>query len=157
MGYLNHFSDLTDGRQAGRVVYPLDEVLLLALLAVLAGADTFTDIARFGEKKLPLLRRFRPFKDGTILDKKADYVLALKGNQGSLREDVAVFVAEQAAKGFADTQATRDTTIDGHHGRIETRTTTVIHDVAPGPSRLAGAQGCHRGRQQPREQRKNRA
>jgi hypothetical protein len=65
VGYLNHFSDLTDGRQAGRVVYPLDEVLLLALLAVLAGADTFSDIARFGEKKLALLRRFRPFKDGT--------------------------------------------------------------------------------------------
>src|SRR5512134_3463601 len=29
-----------------------------------------------------------------IIDKKADYVLALKGNQGSLREDVEVFVAE---------------------------------------------------------------
>src|ERR1700691_1640034 len=65
VGFLNHFSQLTDDRQAGKVVYPLDEVLLLALLAVLAGAETFTDIARFGEKKLPLLRRFRPFKDGT--------------------------------------------------------------------------------------------
>jgi hypothetical protein len=52
-------------RQQAKVVYPLDEVLLLALLATLAGAETFTDIARFGEKKLALLRRFRPFKDGT--------------------------------------------------------------------------------------------
>jgi hypothetical protein len=42
------------------VVYPLDEVLLLTLLATLAGAETFTDIARFGEKKPALLRRFRP-------------------------------------------------------------------------------------------------
>src|SRR5271165_3709343 len=64
-----------------------------------------------------------------ILDKKADYVLALKGNQGSLREDVEVFAAEQKAKGFADTKISRDTTVDGDHGRIETRTTTVIHDV----------------------------
>ncbi len=64
-----------------------------------------------------------------IIDKKADYVLALKGNQGSLREDVELFVAEQKAKGFADTKITRDTTVDGDHGRIETRTTTVIHDV----------------------------
>jgi len=64
-----------------------------------------------------------------ILDKKADYVLALKGNQGTLLEDVEVFVAEQKAKGFADTQATQDTTIDADHGRIETRTMTVIHDV----------------------------
>jgi hypothetical protein len=52
-------------RQAVKVVYPLDEVLLLALLAVLAGAEAFTDIARFGDKKLALLRRFRPFLDGT--------------------------------------------------------------------------------------------
>jgi predicted transposase YbfD/YdcC len=241
--FLHHFKDLTDVRQQAKVVYPLDEVLLLALLATLAGAETFTDIARFGEKKLALLRRFRPFKDGTpphdrigdifatldaeqfercfvawvasvtglsegviaidgktvrrsggkkddktpihmvsafaarqrlvlgqvkvaeksneiiaipkllgmlamegaivtidamgcqrniaqtILDKKADYVLALKGNQGLLREDVALFAAEQTARNFADTKVTRDTTVDGDHGRIETRTTTVINDV----------------------------
>jgi predicted transposase YbfD/YdcC len=64
-----------------------------------------------------------------IIDKKADYVLALKGNQGSLREDVEVFVAEQKAAGFKDTEISHATTIDGDHGRIETRTTTVIHDV----------------------------
>jgi hypothetical protein len=52
-------------RQRGKVVYPLDEVLLLCLLAVLGGAETFVDIARFGEKKLDLLRRFLPFRDGT--------------------------------------------------------------------------------------------
>ena len=57
--------DLPDGRQPGKVIYPLDEVLLLALLATLAGAEAFTDIARFGEKKLALLRRLRPFHDGT--------------------------------------------------------------------------------------------
>ena len=56
---------LLHSRQPGKVIYPLDEVLLLALLATLAGAEAFTDIARFGEKKLPLLRRFRPFRDGT--------------------------------------------------------------------------------------------
>ena len=39
-----------------------------------------------------------------VIGKKADYVLALKGNQSSLPEDV-------------------------DHGRIENRTTTVIHDV----------------------------
>src|SRR5471030_475284 len=63
--FLNHFNDLSDPRQRGKVVYPLDEVLLLALLAVLAGADSFVEIARFGDKKLDLLRRFRPFRDGT--------------------------------------------------------------------------------------------
>src|SRR6202049_2057524 len=241
--FLYYFKDLPDPRQRGKVVYPLDEVLLLCLLAVLGGAETFVDIARFGGKKLPLLRRFRPFRDGTpshghlgdifatldaeqfqrcfvawvaalpgapagviaidgktsrrsyqtkggkapihmvsafaarqrlvlgqvkvaeksneivaipklldmlaiegaivtidaigcqrdiaqkVVDKKADYVLALKGNQGSLRQDVEVFVAEQKAAGFKDTRISRDETIDGDHGRVETRTTTVIHDV----------------------------
>ena len=63
--FLDYFMDLPDSRQPGKVIYPLDEVLLLALLATLAGAEAFTDIARFGEKKLSLLRRFRPFRDGT--------------------------------------------------------------------------------------------
>src|SRR6204780_499528 len=63
--FLNHFNDLPDPRQRGKVMYPLEEVLLLALLAVLAGAESFVEIARFGDKKLDLLRRFRPFRDGT--------------------------------------------------------------------------------------------
>jgi len=65
-----------------------------------------------------------------IVDKKADYVLALKGNQGSLCDDVELFAAEQKAKGFKNTTISRDRTTDGDHGRIETRTTTVIHDIA---------------------------
>jgi len=242
--FLDCFNDLPDPRQAGKVIYPLPEVLLLCLLAVLAGAETFVDIARFGEKKIELLRRFRPFRHGTpahdhlgdilavldaeqfqrcfvdwvaaltgtrrevvaidgktlrrsggkkdaqaavhmvsafaahqrlvlgqvkvadksneivaipklldllaiegavvtidaigcqrdiaqkILAKKADYVLALKGNQGTLREDVELFAAEQKANGFKDTHVSRHQTVDGDHGRIETRTYTVIHDVA---------------------------
>jgi len=63
--FLDYFRDLPDPRQTGKVIYPLAEVLLLCLLAVLAGAETFVDIARFGEKKIDLLRRFRPFRHGT--------------------------------------------------------------------------------------------
>ena len=62
--FLDYFKDLPDPRQAGKVIYPLPEVLLLCLLAVLAGAETFVDIARFGEKKIALLRRFRRFAMG---------------------------------------------------------------------------------------------
>src|SRR5258707_6279636 len=58
--FLHYFSELPDHRQPGKVDYPLPEVLLLILLAVLAGAETFTDIARFGERKIELLRRFMP-------------------------------------------------------------------------------------------------
>jgi len=49
-GLLRHLKDLSDGRRPGKVVYPLDEVLLLALLAVLAGAETFIDIAGLARK-----------------------------------------------------------------------------------------------------------
>ena len=65
VAFLAHFRDMPDPGQRGKVTYPLEEVLLLCLLAVLAGAETFVDIARFGEKKIDLLRRFRPFRDGT--------------------------------------------------------------------------------------------
>ncbi len=58
--FLRHFNDLKDPRQQGKVDYPLAEILLLCLIAVLAGAETITDIGLFG-----LLRRFRPFANGT--------------------------------------------------------------------------------------------
>ncbi len=67
---------------------------------------------------------------GKIIDKKADYILALKGNQGTLREHVELFANEQNTKGFADTTVSADETVDGDHGRIETRRVTVVHDVA---------------------------
>src|ERR1700686_3594320 len=41
--FLGCFADLPDPRQRGKVIYPLGEVLLLCLLAVLAGAETFVD------------------------------------------------------------------------------------------------------------------
>jgi DDE_Tnp_1-associated len=63
--FLEHFKDLPDERQSAKVRYPLAEVLRLCLLAVIAGAETITDIARFGDNKLDLLRRFRPFREGT--------------------------------------------------------------------------------------------
>lgn len=242
--FLEHFDDLEDPRQRAKVLYPLDEVLLLCLLGVLAGCESWVEIAKFGEKKLGLLRRFRPFKDGTpshdqlgdifavldaaqfqscfiawtssliglgadiiaidgktlrrsyqkggakapihmisawsarqnlvlgqakvadksneivaiphllelltikgatvtidamgcqreiaakIVAKEADYVLALKGNQGTLHDDVALFFTEQAARGFADTLISRHATVEKSHGRIETRTVTATADIA---------------------------
>ena len=65
-----------------------------------------------------------------IIEKQADYVFGLKGNRGSLRDDVDLFIAERKAKDFADTTISRAETIDADNGgRIETRTTTVVHDV----------------------------
>ena len=241
--FLESFEDLDDPRQRGKVLYPLDEVLLLVLLGVIAGCESWVEIARYGEKKLGLLRRFRPFKDETpshdqlgdifavldaeqfqkcfvawvasltglgpeiiaidgktlrrsyqeggakapihmvsawsakqnlvlgqvkvaeksneitaipklldmlvikgavvtidamgcqreiaakIIEKEADYVLALKGNQGTLRDDVEEFFTEQKANKYTDCKPSRHETLEKSHGRIETRTVTVVGTI----------------------------
>jgi predicted transposase YbfD/YdcC len=247
--FLEHFAGLEDPRQRAKVLYPLDEVLLLCLVGVVAGCEGWVEIAKFGEVRLAVLRRFRPFRDGTpshdqlgdifaaldakqfqccfiawaaalsklgpdivapgivavdgktlrrsyqeggakapihmisawsarqnlvlgqakvaeksneivaiprllelltikgatvtidamgcqreiaqvIIDKEAGYVLALKANQGTLFDDVALLFAEQQARGFAETPVSRHQTVEKSHGRIETRTTTATDDIA---------------------------
>jgi predicted transposase YbfD/YdcC len=61
----------------------------------------------------------------TILDRGGDYVLALKGNQPALFDDVRLWLDDPAT--IADDGAE---TVDGDHGRIETRRALVVHDVA---------------------------
>ena len=63
--FLEYFKSMDDPRQSGKVRYPLEEILLLCLAAVISGAKTVSAIAQFGEMKLTFLRRFKPFKDGT--------------------------------------------------------------------------------------------
>src|SRR3954463_15798336 len=65
VGFLEYFKDLADPHQQGKVTYPLEEILLLCLMAVLGGAEHISEIALFGEKKIGLLRRLRPFANGT--------------------------------------------------------------------------------------------
>jgi predicted transposase YbfD/YdcC len=238
-----HFEELEDPRQSGKVAYPLEEMLLQCLLAVLAGADSWVEIAEFGKKKLDFLRRFLAFENGTpshdqfgnlfaaldaeafqscfiawvaslarlgpdivaidgktlrrsyqeggakapihmisafssrqrlvlgqrkvadksneitaipelldlltvkgaivtidamgcqkeiakkIVAKEADYILALKGNQGLLSQDVELFFTEQKACKFEDTAISRHQTLEKSHGRIETRTYTSIDGI----------------------------
>ena len=50
----------------------------------------------------------------TILNKKADYVLALEGNQGTVH-DVALFAAGKA-KAFAEASVSRYSELEGDHG-----------------------------------------
>jgi predicted transposase YbfD/YdcC len=57
-----------------------------------------------------------------IIDGEADYVLALKGNQGSLYEAASQYVDKQMQNDFADVNVRRHTTTETSHGREETRT-----------------------------------
>jgi predicted transposase YbfD/YdcC len=61
---LKHFSQLADGREPWRIMYPLTEVLLLLTCATIAGCDDFDDIIAWGEHHLDFLRRFSPFHHG---------------------------------------------------------------------------------------------
>jgi len=63
--FLDHFSDLPDVRMAGKLRYPMDEILLLCLAATISGAATVSGIAQFGASKIEFLRRFRQFLYGT--------------------------------------------------------------------------------------------
>jgi predicted transposase YbfD/YdcC len=56
-----------------------------------------------------------------IVSSGADYVLALKGNQGTLHEAVIDYVEKQSHNDFADAQARRHLTQETGHGRQETR------------------------------------
>jgi predicted transposase YbfD/YdcC len=61
---LDHFSALSDPRQSGKVLYPLQEILLLVLCGTMAGAEDFVEVERWGRRKLDFLRRLLPFGRG---------------------------------------------------------------------------------------------
>lgn len=61
---LQEFEALDDPRRAHRRVYPLQEMLLVALCAITCDADDWVHVAEWGEMKLPWLRRFLPFASG---------------------------------------------------------------------------------------------
>jgi hypothetical protein len=48
---LEYFEKFPDPRQQGKVLYPLAEIILTALCAVICGADSFVEIEEFGEAK----------------------------------------------------------------------------------------------------------
>jgi len=64
-----------------------------------------------------------------IVEQGGDYVLALKGNQGTLHKEVELLFEKAKEDNYEDLPHDSHTTVDGGHGRIETRTYTTIGDV----------------------------
>ena len=58
------FVSIEDPRQAAKVEHDLVELLVVAVAAVLAGADTFVEIEIWAEEKLDWLRRYLPLVHG---------------------------------------------------------------------------------------------
>jgi predicted transposase YbfD/YdcC len=69
-----------------------------------------------------------------IIDGEADFVLALKGNQETLFQQVIDYIDEQAEDDFANVKARRHVTEETGHGRKETR----VYMQMPVPKDLHG-------------------
>lgn len=65
----------------------------------------------------------------TIVEQEADYVLALKGNQGLLYEDVKLFLDNARQHRFKGINGDYYETLDADHGRIETRRYWTVSDI----------------------------
>jgi predicted transposase YbfD/YdcC len=59
----DHFADLTDPRRR-EVIHPLINVVVIAVCAVICGADDFVAIAKFGKAKQDWLARFLNLENG---------------------------------------------------------------------------------------------
>jgi len=64
----------------------------------------------------------------TIIDREADYVLALKENQGTIYHAVVHLFADAHATAFVDYDYDAAQTVDGGHGRVEIRRYWTISD-----------------------------
>src|SRR5438094_6492990 len=62
--FASHFATLTDPRLQRTRRHVLQDILVLALCAMMANANTWVDIERFGKAKLPFLRRFLELPNG---------------------------------------------------------------------------------------------
>jgi predicted transposase YbfD/YdcC len=61
---LRHFQELEDPRSSVNVLHPLDSVLVIAIMAVLAGANGPTAIAKWANMKAEVLLRLLPLPNG---------------------------------------------------------------------------------------------
>ncbi len=59
------FGDIDDPRVEGRCDYPLIEVITIAICAVIAGANGWTDVETFGKSKEAWLKQFLKLEKGT--------------------------------------------------------------------------------------------
>ena len=61
---LKYFSELTDPRVERNREHLLEEILLIAIAAVLSGAESWNDIAEYGEDKLEWFKTFLSLPSG---------------------------------------------------------------------------------------------
>jgi predicted transposase YbfD/YdcC len=68
LGFLDYFAALEDPRIRNNKLYTADELLFLTLLAVICGAEGWSDVEEFGKAKLDFLRGYLPYARGIPSD-----------------------------------------------------------------------------------------
>jgi len=68
LSFLDYFSKIEDPRIDRNKLYPVDEILLTSLCAVICGAEGWQDVEVFGKSKLLFLRQYLPFDNGIPSD-----------------------------------------------------------------------------------------
>jgi predicted transposase YbfD/YdcC len=130
---LRHSFDTASGQSALHMVsaWGQEQRLVLAQMAVHEKSNEITAIPKLLE--LLTLKGTIVTVDALncqrtiaqkIIDQGGDYVFALKGNQGTLHDDVRLFLNDP------DNGCVSHSVTDGDHGRIETRTAMVSSDIA---------------------------
>jgi len=138
---LKYFSQIEDGRDPWRVMYPLDEVLLLLTCATIASSLHGANItwifcggsrhfisgshAPAGCGRWSIVSTRRCSGAASRVEHKADCLLALKGNQPTLEAEVADYFRSAPAEELVS----KDAEIEKGHGRIEMRTYTASSRV----------------------------
>src|SRR5829696_3024041 len=64
MAFVRYFADLPDPRVNRTKLHRLDDILVIALCAVICGADTFEEIEAFGKARREWLARFCALPNG---------------------------------------------------------------------------------------------
>ncbi len=95
-----------------------------AILAILGRLDITGALVTIPGSSPRIFIATNPTVAQTITARGGDYLLALKRNQPTLHGEVEAYFADPATSGLKTVTVT-----DKDHGRIETRTTRVSHDV----------------------------
>ncbi len=129
---MKYFEEISD-RQQWKIKYNLVEVIVLTIIAVTAGAEHWNEIAMYCKTKEAILRKKLDLIDvqnctitsnamscqkktvQKIRKKNCNYAICLKGNQGTLHEDVKLYF-ETALKEPQFYTLSQTKTLDNGHG-----------------------------------------
>jgi predicted transposase YbfD/YdcC len=109
--FMSSFQELVDPRIDRKKLYPLQEVLLVALATILCGGETYDDMKLFGVSKLETFRELMPFKNGIPSKSTFERVLELL-NPKEFQQCFSAWV-NQLTNGFPDVLAVDGKTLKG--------------------------------------------